>query len=152
MIKNRTTYEQIENILHFSSADRVILFAGHNSGGIPRPSSPFWVSAIFWCAKHFENSDTLSQYQNIPTDAHFITTLLDCERQSTVELDIAYLPECQKRRYLEAEGVKHLLLFFICIKENKFLYLSVAKYTDEPFTEVEITKIGLRVGIIKESI
>jgi hypothetical protein len=152
MRRSHLTYTMVEEIIWGSSADRAILFAGHNSGGIPRPSSSFWASAIYWHARKPEHEKQLSEYQKLEVDAHYIQTLLDTERSGMVQLETAKLPQSQLRRYYQAEGVQHSAVFFLKIVENKFLYLSVAKYTDEPFTEVEITRIGIKIGMIQASI
>ena len=153
MMRTHLTYSTIEDVVRLTSADRAILFAGHNSGGIPRPSSPFWATALYWHGKDADKSESLfSDYKNLPADAEYIKMLLDCERSGHVLINVHTMSDSMLRRYYESEGVQHCAVFFIGIVENKFLYLSIAKYNDVPFSNIEITRMLLKVGIIKNSV
>ena len=124
-------------------AERVILFAGHNSGGVPRAHSPFYVSAL-----HGSGADThkikLTDYQNLQVDGEYIKMLLECEREGFVELHLDTMKDSQLKDYYLAEGVLHGFIVYLGIVENKFLYMSISRYEDKPFTETEITKIRLK--------
>lgn len=122
--------------------ERVILFAGHNSGGVPRAHSPFYVSALHGSTNN--NRIKLADYQNLQVDSHYIRMLLDCEREGIVDLQVDGMPDCQLKDYYLAEGVLHSLIVFLGIVENKFLYMSISRYSDKPFTETEITRIRLK--------
>jgi hypothetical protein len=152
MRKSQIIYSIVEEIVSTSSTERGIIFAGHNSGGIPRPSSSFWVSSIYWHARTPQQEKQLSEYQKLEVDSHYISNLLDCERRGMVVLSTEKMPSCLLKRYYEAEGVQHSIVFFLKIVENKFLYLSVAKYDATPYDEKEITKIDMKVGMIRSLI
>lgn len=149
MEATRNVYRILREVVDECGCERVILFAGHNSGGIPRPHSPFYVTALHWALIHESYSAAVKDYQNLPVDAWYIGMLLEAERNGVVELDPETMPPCQLRDYYRMEGVTHALVLFVAITENKFLYVSAAKY-GERISEADKTRISLKVAKMRE--
>ena len=59
-----------------SGVQRSIVFAGHNSGGVPKPGSPFYVSALHWSTRVSRTEEAPPKYQNLPVDAGYISMLV----------------------------------------------------------------------------
>lgn len=144
------TYDVLDSIVEDTSTDRVVIFAGHNQGGVPRPHCGFWVSALH-AASNSNQIFIKSSYQNIEVDSHYIQLLVDVERFGLARLKTEEMEASQLKSYYQLEGVKDSIVFFLGIKENKFLYLSSAKYYDS-FTENEITTLKLKVNQVKNLI
>lgn len=140
----RAIYGLLHEIVHSTSAERVVLFAGHNSGGVPRPHSPFYVTALHWVCKNQHQASLIRDYQGLIVDANYIGMLLDVERHGKVTLIPEHMPECQLKQIYASEGISQSIIFYIAITENKFLYLSVAKYSGQ-FDVNEVTRINLKV-------
>lgn len=134
------TMARIQN--DFSS--RVIIFSGHNSGGLPRAGSGFWVSALHWVEHRRNVLTNFSDYENISVDLQYINMLLDAQKNTTVFLNVSEMPQSLLRGYYEAEGVKQSLIVFLGIQENSMFYMSIARYAEDPdFTTIDLARIKL---------
>lgn len=132
-------------------ASRVMLLAGHNSGGIPRPGAGFWVSAIHWVAHKRNVHTAFEHYANIPVDAHYVKLLIDAEQYDYVNVKVDTMPPCLLKTFYEAEGVTDALFLHVGITENKMLFLSAARY-DGHFTEEQITHLVLKTRVITQEV
>lgn len=131
-------------------AHRVILWAGHNSGGIPRPNSPFYASALHWAIdRKFQGR--MGDYQNLQVDLDYITMLLALQREGHVRVYPAKMTTCMLKDCYAAEGVSDSVLLFLGVVENKFLYLSAAKYEGE-FSDLDIVRIRMKSQVIANEI
>lgn len=152
MERSQASYSLLSSMRQETTASRILLLAGHNSGGYPRPGSPFYVSGLFWSVDDAQDVSirTLPEYKNLPVDADYIKMLLDAEKEGLVVLDVERMPPCQLKRYYQAEGVKHSVLFYLTIKDRKFLYCTACKHTDIPFSETELTTMELKAAALRE--
>ena len=128
-------------------AQRVILFAGHNNGGIPRLTCGFWVSSIFSHVSE-EHSDKIREYNNIPVDSTYVTTLIEAQGKAYKRYKVSEMPISQLKKYYESEGVKDSIIVFLGIHEHKFMYMSMANY-DREFTSKEVTALVLEAHNIR---
>ena len=130
-------------------ATRVIVFGGHNSGGIPRPGSPFYCTALHWIVSD-AYVDRVGDYTELQVDAHYIGMLVELEKTGTYRFDMAGENGSMLKKYYTAEGILDSFLFYLACMDNTFLYMSVCSHTRK-FTDNEITMIGLICqGISKE--
>jgi len=148
-------HASFHRILEGDSTDRVVLFAGTDSGGEPRPESKYFSTAIHGEARQFhdepegEKIDYMAVYGvTRPMDAAYIETLLSIAGGNVIVLNIAEMKPCKLRTNYETEGAKWVCLSFLAIREKKFLYLSVASY-DKEFTPRDLYTIGLEVDRLK---
>lgn len=128
--------------------DRVILWTGHNGGGIPKPSSPFWVSALHWSVIEGREEEMVN-YQRVHVDAAYIKMLQDMNQNSSVRYKVEEMADCLLKRIYTAEGVRESHIYFISVQDQAMFYLSVASYADGVFNENKITNIDLLVERIK---
>ena len=149
MNRTREAYGLIHQLCDATTADRVILFAGHDNGGLPRAHSPFWVSAMYTYTMVRAKFTILSKYVNLTVDQVYIAMLLQSERDGYLLLETATMPDCQLKQYYLAEHVTFAMICFVAVREKKFVYLSIAKYAPEPFPESDVTNIQLYVNQLK---
>lgn len=125
-------------------AERIILFTGHNGGGIPQGGSPFYVSACHWIVSD-GHLDVINNYKNLLVDTEYMKMLqrLLREEDRTVILDTTKLPNSQLKRYYEAEGVVSSICILLGFANNKMYFLSLARY-DRAFTAKEVTLCQLK--------
>lgn len=147
----RVAFVSMESLLQFPDVGRVILFAAHDSGGLPRIGSPFYTSAIHW-AVSFAKRESLADYKMIPLDGHYIQVLLDLKEKDHRVIVTADLPPCLLKDYYEVEDVSSSLLVFIGIREARFLYVSISKFHGASFSREEITRSIRRVRSIRTAL
>lgn len=133
--------------MEFMGANRIVLFAGHNNGGIPRLTCGFWVSSIFsHVAERFTHK--AKEYSNIPVDSTYVTMLIETQSKDYVRYRVKEMPQCQLKKYYEAEGVQDSIIVFLGVHEHKFMYMSMANYERE-FDDNEVTNLVLEAQNIK---
>jgi len=112
--------DRVESIVTLG-VDRVVLFHGHNGGGIPSPGNGYYTSAVIWNI----NSTVvdLNHYKNIPVDAHCISLLIRLSTEKVITTITSELPTSQLKEYLECERVIKSVFTFITIKDSKYYYL-----------------------------
>lgn len=144
----RIAFVTMESLLQIPGVGRVILFAAHNSGGVPKIGSPFYTSAIHW-AVSTAPKESLADYRMIPLDGHYTKLLHELQEQDSKVIVTTDLPPCILKDYYEAEQVSSALLVFVGIREARFLYVSISKFKGALFEKPEITRIIRRVRQIR---
>jgi hypothetical protein len=128
-------------------ATRAVIFGGHDAGGLPRPGSPYWVSALHWHVPDAKFAK-ISDYRELQVDAAYIRMLLDIERLGYVRFDLSEgSPDCLLKRIYRSEGVADSLIFFLCITDHTFFFMTFASY-ERRFTDDEITSLTLKAEAI----
>jgi hypothetical protein len=138
-------YHTMHSLLEIGS-DRIILWAAHNSGGVPRVGSPLYASSLHWVVRK-GYKDRLQNYQQVPVDPFYVSMLLKMHRDSFYHFQPEGEPECMLKDYYMLEGVTDSYLFFLGIRENQFLYVSIAKYGGK-FTAKDFTTMRIKVQSI----
>ena len=139
-------YTQMERA-ESHGATRCIIFGGHDSGGLPRPGAPYYVSALHWHvpASHFAR---IADYRELSVDAAYIGMLLDIERNGYIRFDVSQgSPDSLLKRIYRAEGVQDSLIFFLAITDATFFFLTFASY-ERRFTDDEITELSMKAQAI----
>ena len=139
-------YKKMEAMSN-KGAHRVILFAGHNNGGIPRLTCGFWVSSIFSHVVEAHRNKS-REYNNIPVDSSYVSMLIGTQLRSYMRFVVDEMEPCQLKNYYISEGIKDSIVVFIGIYEQKFMYISMANY-ERKFTPNEVTDLVLRAQNIK---
>lgn len=138
-----------------AGAERVIVFYGHNSGGIPQPGSPFYATAVHWEKRdgygkmHGKPEESIRDYASLPVDGACIEMLNTmrqhgCYRFTTSEED----EHSMLRKIYENTGVTDALLVYLGIFRKRIYYVSFAKYS-KMFSEEEITALRLKANLIQ---
>jgi len=147
--KMATAYQRMNDIVTLGYADRVILFVGHNSGGIPRLGSPFYVTMI-----HQITAPRVitGEYKDLAVDAEYVKMLLEAMRNTAVHIDVANMPQCQLKDYYVAEGVTESVVEYLCVKSNALYYISYATHNPEGFEHTATTKASLLVNAVRNAL
>ena len=153
--------EQIDE----TSAERVIVFAGHDSGEIPAVGSPYYISSIYWKVKHdpkfhpgedVEELDeniygVIKDYREISADLHYINMLLDIQDEGVVRIHTKDLPEdCIMKTYYTLEGVTDAVIIYLGYSKNNLNYMSVSTFKKAGFTDDDVARIKLKASIMKQ--
>lgn len=132
-------------------ATRTVIFGGHNSGGIPRVGSPFYVSALH-CHVEGDRGSQIADYQSINVDAAYIELLLQVVSKGFTRFDCSStaLP-CMLLRFYRSEGVTDSLICYLGTTDGNLIYVSFARF-EGCFTENEETRLRLIANQISQLI
>lgn len=148
----RRVYLIMEGAIHDNydgpECGRVVLFSAHNSGGIPSPAAPFYVSAMHWVTARPENRRVIGSYANIKVDRQYIEMLQAMQQDGRYRFSMQEKKGSILREYYEAEEIKDGVLFFLGIRDNRFVFISFCSFADK-FTNTQITKFSLLANEIK---
>jgi hypothetical protein len=131
-------------------AHRVIMFSGHNCGGIPSIGKSFYISSIDWTlSPEHEENFPVDGYQNMPVDAPYKVMLQEMTANGVIHIDTTTVPlSALIGRIYAAEGVKDAYWFFLGCIDNQLSFMSVANY-ERKFTPDEVTRMELGVNTIR---
>lgn len=127
---------------------RVVLFSAHNSGGVPSPAAPFYVSAMHWVTARPDQRKVIGSYVNIKVDRQYIEMLQSIQQNGRYRLSMEQNSGSILREYYEAEGIKDGVMFFLGIRDNRFVFMSFCSF-DGLFTNNQITRFSLLANEIK---
>lgn len=142
---------KIMDEMQVCGADRIMLFAGKNGGGIPSVGKPYSVSLIQAVGNGVDHS-IATDYIDLPVDMHYVGLLEDIGRKGNVAIHTNELPECQIKHYYNAENIQHSLWVFIGLRDMSFLFVSISKHFERPFTDEEKTRLLLKANSIKREL
>lgn len=143
----RSIYHAMEKCLD-NKCQRVLLLSAHNSGGIPSPLTPFYMSAIHWATNDPAHRAALSGYTKIRIDSDYTNMLLQMQAHGDYHFDMDKNEGSMLRKFYESEGVADSYLCFVGIYKNNFVYMSFASFS-EKFTDTEQTRFRLIANEIK---
>ncbi len=132
-----------------TDATRVIIFAGHNGGGLPRPASRYYTTAVHWEVEE-DYALTMADYKNIPVDPRYITMLIKAHSDDFYRFQTATEQPSQLKRIYEMEGVTDSFVFFLDVHEHNFIYCSVATTKEGGFSNDDATVIEVMCYKLKE--
>ena len=125
---------------------RTIIFAGHNSGGIPKPGSPFYVSALHWMSEAPDRGGP-AKYARLPVDAGYVAMLVDVMNCGEARFAPEDMGDCQLKSLYTAEGVEDSLLLFLGTRDKRLFYMSASTFYGK-MNERQLTEIRLQANII----
>lgn len=133
--------------------DRVIMFNGHNSGGLPDPTRPYYVSAVYSATsdKYSPTDRPEARYKLIPVDHEYIFMLLRAHQESYVRMRTSDMPECVLRDFYQVEGVTESAVFFIRVSDDTFIFMSTALIGDY-FSDDSFIECRRSIDLIRASI
>jgi len=145
----------IEALREVPQVDRVIVYRGHNCGGMPTPGKPFFVRAFYGWSKD-KNKDPMDRYDfEISVDLHYMKVLeevLITDKGGLSKQKVSEMPEGSRlRMFYENEGVVESRLYFLAVVEEELLYCSVASYK-EPFSAGCANEIDLRIEQLRSAL
>lgn len=149
MKKYQDLYLSLQELEHHG-VQRTIIFAGHNGGGIPKPGTPFYVSALHWLIDA-QDRDSPNKLQNLPVDAAYISMLGDIMDNGTARIHTEDMPPSQLRDIYVAGGVSDSLIVFLGNADNRLYYMSASLFNGS-LTEPQVTEIKLQANIVRNLI
>ena len=140
----------MEDVVHQKAiADRAIVLAAHNHGGLPHPGRPFFVSAIHACARTKEMTDIIDTYKDMPVDAAYTEMIIDVFTNGFVLLDVETMKPGMLKKLYELEKVGQSLIIKLGFCDNSLVYMSYAKLQSSGgFRPNEITLLKLMAAEI----
>lgn len=171
-VKELRTIQRIYTIMHEmvaeTSAERIIVFAGHDSGSSPKAGSPYYVSSIYWKVRHdacrhdvcvdvkeldSKTHSDIADYKEVSVDEHYIEMLLELEDKGTVHYKTEDLPEdSQIRDFYDMEGVTESIITFLGYQKTDLLYMSAASFANDGFSEDDEVRLKLKSAKIKREL
>ena len=139
----------MDGIRSATGAHRVVIFNGHNCGGNPDISKPYFVSAMHWSLDeshkgHFPDGG----YKDIRVDGTYVNLLLQMTMEGSVWVNPKIIPESLIRRIYMAEGIVDSVWFYITSTDTNYHFVSIANY-ERLFTDYEKTKMQIAVDGMK---
>ena len=116
------------------NAGRVLVFVGHNCGGLPEAGKPYTVrSHTGWSVNDADAAKYTNFAFDFEVDEPYRQMLNDANRVGVVSLVTKAMAPGMLRTIYEAEGVVHSLMYSLRVdtKRNKFAYMTVASYHAE---------------------
>ena len=142
-------YAFFKAISQITAVDRVILFIGHNCGGVPSPTAPYWVCAIYGHSNH-ANKDPLMMYgYDIPVDTSYIEMLTKIIKDGKFEFITAESRECKLKSLYEHEGVKQSLVYYLGLFNERLVYMTVATYSEQQFNKKDKMEVEMLVERVR---
>ena len=133
-------------------ATRAIIFAAHNSGGIPRVDSPFYTSAVHWVSCDERDDERIASFVELQLDTPYIRMLLQTQATGFYHFIAAQEPDCMLKRLYAASGITSAAICCLGVVGNSYLYLSFARTEPGGFSEIQITELRLIAGTIKRAV
>jgi hypothetical protein len=149
-----TLHETMESAIEAGAAHRIIIFSAHNSGGIPRPGSPFYASAIHWAIDRqwARNQgfaeEKLSDYNHLELDHSYVAMLAGMLTSNERRFTTASEPCSLLKSIYEKTGVSDALLVYLGVHDKRMVYASFARYGGE-LSEDDLTVIRLKAGLLR---
>ena len=139
-------YETVDSIGYETGADRVILFSGHNCGGVPEIYKPYNVSGLYSVGVPRE---IFESYKELDVDPFYVETLLKASEGKPCHIEVDKMPDCQLKTYYSLEGVVESYIFYIDVVQNNLIYMRVASKQKGRITKNDQTFSALKVNKIK---
>ena len=140
----------IENTI--DSVERVLLFAGHNCGGLPSLEKPYYVTQI-GKAIDPDHRIRLGDYTKVEVGRQYIAMLLDVFKKREISFVTRHEPEGQLKDYYTNEGVEEAKIFFLKITRSSgsFLFISISTYQKQGFSDDDKRRIRHLMTTIQSS-
>jgi hypothetical protein len=138
----------VEQMKKIEAVDRVLVFVGQDSGGLPKAGKPYTVRAhIGWSNK--VEVDVLRRYNyDLQVDTTYGEMLLEMVEKGVVVNTTEEMPDSFLKTCYRDEGVVQALVYFIDCDGSQLTFLSVANYRSA-FTPEQKVRIELLVGRLR---
>lgn len=171
-VRELRAIQKIYSIMHEciveTAAERVIIFAGHDSGNLPKAGSPFFISSIYWKVRHdscnhnvcidtqeldIKTHQDIADYKEVNADEHYIEMLLNIIEKGTTRIDVDSLPEDSiLSSYYKMEGVTDSIVIYLGHNTNNLIYMSIATFAEGGFSQDDIVRAKLKALNIKNEL
>ena len=132
---------------------RVVVFIGHNGGGLPKPGSPYIVrSQTGWTVQSGDATFYGTYAFDLEVDQAYCDMLSEVHRTGRTVLTTSEMKPCMLKSIYETEKIVQSLLYSLKLdtKRNRFAYMTIASHL-RPFTANELSMIEILVGRLRAS-
>lgn len=147
--------EELESLRKIDRVSQVIVFRGHNCGGLPTPGRPYTVHAIQGWQRTDPAKPALSDpgrryRRGLQVDAHFTRMLEDVIREGvSIQVTEKIAPDAKLKGYFELDGIAVAVIYYLGLHDDELLFLSVSSSTED-FAVREKLEINDRVSVMKQ--
>jgi hypothetical protein len=140
----------VESVRDIEEVQRVVLFRGHNCGGVPVPGKPYTVRAIDGWTSDKEKQDPLQKFDfALSVDADYVAMLKEMLAQGVVSKVTEKMPnDSRLKAYYESEGVLFSQMYYLGVVDSELIYISVGSYRTTNFsrkTEIDVQLVVDRI-------
>lgn len=116
---------QLQNILHETSADRVLILKASNGGSIPRLGAHIYLSALMEVSSKPIRA-ILNDFQNIRADSAYIDLLQTLLKDGSTILKTTEMKTGQLRNIYESDDIKCARVILLHETPDSVYYLSAS--------------------------
>ena len=159
LLASRAACFAVMNDVIFQSeiCDRVIIFAGHNHGGLPSAFKPYFVSSVFGVARLAEQQREIATYKNLEVDIEYTRTLERVIKEKMIHFKVSDMAPSLLKDIYTAASISESCLIYLGINDNELIYASFArvandKETPNYFSANDLHKIRVAGNVLKENL
>jgi hypothetical protein len=142
----KTIFKNLKKVTLETEIDGIIILKGHNSGGIPKPGSPYYITSIYADHKDPEKCIELQdKYVNFKIDNHYTGLLINLINNKLVKLELEELEECIFKKIMISDEFNYSELHFLTNNKSEIYYVLI--YTDINKREFEKSKNRIEIEI-----
>lgn len=129
IVKVVKIYEAMHKMLENNKVKRVLVLKAHNGGGLIRPNTPLYVSAIYedYMSPFYSVKET---YQKVVIDEAYIRTLIDLCTKKHIKIKVKDLKQCLQKDIYDGEDIKYSELYYLG-QDKKNLYFCSCSSKEE---------------------
>lgn len=143
----RAGKQVMRELLDVSNVTRVMLFNGHDSGGIPDLGRPFYATLIDFVAND-EFQIHSEDYENFRVDDSYIEMLLHVMRNGFADIRFVDMRDSVLKRIYSSNNVKHSRLYYLGSLKDRVVYFTVAsqirEYTADETIQLDVLADKMR--------
>jgi hypothetical protein len=147
--------DKVDDIFKMTTADSFLIYFSING-----TSSFNFITAIY--EQHKEIPETkismgaINKYVNIQIDDHYRQMLKEVELLGDMSIEYDRMPDCLLKKYYTIEGIKYSIIKFLKRlrkdeKNDVVIFCSIAKHTDNPFSDIEKVIIKTNIDVIRNA-
>lgn len=125
--------------------NEAIVFNGHDTGNLPSPTNPYYLSSIFWSVMRNTGKPSrfeIDDFKKIRLGVPCINLLLDLYHNKKLILDTEKMENSILKTFYESNKLRYTAFIFLGIKDKNLYFLSASK-SDEEITEEDIRYLEL---------
>lgn len=146
-------YDAMHKILESNKVERVLVLKAHNGGGLIRPNTPLYVSAIYEDYIHPFTS-VRDTYQKVSIDEHYIRTLMDLCSKKSIKIKTKNLPQSLQKDIYEGEGILYSEMFYLGQDKKNVYFCTCASSREDGWEndKAQSLLINMSINSIKNNI
>lgn len=145
-----TIYETLASITKISGAQRSLVLASFNGGGVPNPTSKV-KSSVLYEELNTSGQSLKDEWQNREADAAYARLLLRLYSEGELDIDVATMDEGVLKTTYMAHNIGHVAFRRLGVAPERMIYLSISFPPGATWnTPVIKNQINLAVSQLKQ--